>query len=250
MPALPPAAEFLPRPGDGGRVFGLQARVRLGDVDRAGRLRLDATARYLQDVATDDANEVHLDRSFGWLVRRTAVRVVNPLVLGERIQVDTWCTALGRSWAERRSQLVGERGGCVDTVSLWVQIDVASGRPTRLAEDFIGAYGATAGGRTVSSRLGLDAPPDDLEAKPWSLRRVDFDPFGHINNAATWACVEEAAALDDGPRVGLAELEYPLAIEAGMDVQLRRIATTSSCSIWLSHSDTTLAAGRWTPAEC
>ncbi|MFM2113860.1 MAG: hypothetical protein RL643_818, partial [Actinomycetota bacterium] len=29
--------------------------MRLGDVTPKGRLRLDATARYLQDIATDDA---------------------------------------------------------------------------------------------------------------------------------------------------------------------------------------------------
>ena len=38
-----------------GRVFAVGRRVRLGDVSPKGRLRLDATARYLQDIANDDA---------------------------------------------------------------------------------------------------------------------------------------------------------------------------------------------------
>ena len=38
-----------------GRTFTGERIVRLGDVSPAGRLRLDAVARYLQDIATDDA---------------------------------------------------------------------------------------------------------------------------------------------------------------------------------------------------
>lgn len=225
----------------------MRASVRLGDVDRAGRLRLDATARYLQDVATDDASDADLDRRFGWLVRRTAVRVVEPLRLGEPFVVDTWCTALGRSWAERRSQLVGERGGSVDAVSLWVQIDVETGRPARLADDFTGAYGATAAGRTVSPRLSIAGPVDDVECTPWLIRRVDLDPFGHVNNAATWALLEQAAEFDEGDRRGLAELEYPLPLEPDLEVDLCHTSDDAGLSAWLVHSGTVVASARWTP---
>lgn len=222
----------------------MTAKVRLGDVDRRGRLRLDAAARYLQDVATDDANDAELDRRFGWLVRRTAIRVVEPLGLGEPMVVDTWCTALGRSWAERRSQLLGERGGCVDAVSLWVQIDAETGRPARLAADFVGAYGATAAGRTVSPRLSLAGPAADVDRVPWPVRRVDLDPFGHVNNASTWAFVEQAAALDEGGRCGVAELEYPLPLEPDMPVDLCQASDDEGRSAWLMNASTVVAAAR------
>ena len=45
--------------------------MRLGDVDPSGRLRLDAIARYLQDVASDDAADAGLDT--GWVARRTLI---------------------------------------------------------------------------------------------------------------------------------------------------------------------------------
>ncbi len=45
---------MIPRPTIG-RTFTGTARVRLGDVTPKGRMRLDAVARYLQDVANDDA---------------------------------------------------------------------------------------------------------------------------------------------------------------------------------------------------
>ena len=56
MTADLPATELPERPATG-RVVVRTRPVRLGDVDERGRLRLDATARYLQDIATDDVND-------------------------------------------------------------------------------------------------------------------------------------------------------------------------------------------------
>ena len=194
-------------------MFTLSSKVRLGDVDPNGLLRLDATARCLQDAASDDAAEVRLDRRYGFLVRRTKIVTDVPAKLGERVEVSTWCTGTGAAWAERRSQIVGERGALVDAVSLWVQIDIDSGRPARLADDFTHAYGQAANGRSVSATLSLDAPSTSSWSPTWAARRTDLDPFGHVNNAATWAFVEEH--VDLGDRRGIAELEYLAPVEHG-----------------------------------
>ena len=244
-----PATELLPRPGDG-RVFSLPARVRLGDVDRNGRLRLDAAARYLQDAATDDAAEAQLDRRFGWLVRRTKIHTSVSAGIGEVIDVSTWCSAIGRAWAERRSQIVGARGALIDAVSLWVQVDLETGSPARVADDFTDAYGTAAAGRSVSARLSLPAHHGVLATLPWSLRRTDLDPYGHVNNAATWSLLEEAAKLDLSDRIGVAELEYPQPIDANSPVAVSTTKAEGATSLWASRPDgTMLVAGRWTPVS-
>ena len=63
-----------------GRTFTARRRVRLTDMDARGRLRLDAVARFLQDVAIDDVDETgwgapdHL-----WFVRSMRVDVLEPM---------------------------------------------------------------------------------------------------------------------------------------------------------------------------
>lgn len=247
VPTDAPATVLLPRP-PAGRVFTLPGKVRLGDVDRNGRLRLDATARFLQDAATDDASEAQLNRRYGWLVRRTKIVTSVSAGIGEAVETSTWCTAIGRAWAERRSQIVGARGALIDAVSLWVQIDVETGRPARVADDFTGPYAEAAAGRSVGAGLSLPSPPRGLAGEPWAVRRSDLDPFGHVNNAATWAIVEEAARLDSGDRVGEAELEYPLPMEPDVPITLHRSTNEHVTSLWAATADgTVLAAGRWTP---
>lgn len=176
-------------------------------------------------------------------------RHVRPAILGESIEVSTWCTGIGRAWAERRSQILGERGALIDSVSLWVQVDVETGRPARVATDFLDAYGAAAAGRTVSARLAID-DPDHSDWSPqwsphWTPRRTDIDPFGHVNNAATWAFVEEHVDVAD--RYGTAELEYvkPIEYGDGLRILFRREASTTA---WLVAEEGGVAAAtRWTP---
>jgi Acyl-ACP thioesterase len=71
--ALPPDA-FLPLP-EAGRVFTGGYPIRRTDVTPRGRLRFDALARYLQDVAEDDIAETGLREPYDWLVRRYAITI-------------------------------------------------------------------------------------------------------------------------------------------------------------------------------
>ena len=253
MPAVPsaaPAVELL-EPSDRGRVYEMSRRVRLGDVDRTGRMRLDAVARLLQDIATDDASAADLDRRFGWLVRRTLIETIRPASIGEPIEAATWCTGIGRSWAERRTRIMGTRGAAIDAVSLWVQVAVRTGRPTRIASDFLDAFQDAAAGRTVSSKLALPAPDQRAaSAGRWTVRRTDLDPFGHVNNAATWCFLEEVGGLDDTDRIGRAEIEYLRPIEHS-DRELEVLVATDGedgrMLAWLMSGEHTAAAARWRP---
>lgn len=238
--SVAPATELLP-PADRGRRFSTSRIVRLGDVDMRGLARFDSIARYLQDVASDDALTARLPNAMGWVVRRTMIRIDAPCHLNETIELTTFCTGIGRSWAERRTSIDGDAGGAIEAVSLWVQIDVATGRPSRVGDEFFARYGEAAAGRTVSSKLTLPAPPPDVRRGSWSFRATDIDPFEHVNNAAQWSLLE---SLDEfGRRRGVAELEY-LAPVGLAPIELL-VAGTSA---WLVDGGRTASAYRWTPA--
>lgn len=235
-----PATELLPLT-EQGRRFSTSRTVRLGDVDTRGQVRFDATARYLQDVASDDALTARLPNAMGWVVRRTMIRVDEPCRLNENIELTTYCTGFGRSWAERRTSIGGDAGGAIEAVSLWVQIDTETGRPARLGDEFVARYGEAAAGRTVSSKLSLPPPPSDARRGNWSFRATDLDPFEHVNNAAQWSLLESLDAFED--RRGVAELEYLSPV--GLGTMELLVAGTSA---WLLVGDRTASAYRWTPA--
>lgn len=239
------AMQFLePRPGT--RAFQAERLVRLGDVDPGGRLRLDATARLLQDVASDDAADAELDGAWGWIVRRTLIEVRQAAVLDEQVELTTYCTGLGRSWAERTTRIHGKAGADIFTTSVWVQVSTESGRPSTLTQQFLDTYGSACGGRKVSARLGLPGPAEATKRSPWTVRRADIDPFGHVNNAANWAFLEEA--LDPASsRVGRAEMEFAAPVMHGGDTELV-VERGDATAAWLVAGDNVLSAACWTPA--
>ena len=203
-----------------GRTFSATRRIRLADRDRTGRVRLDAIARLLQDVAIDDVQETgwgtptHL-----WFVRRIRIDVHEPFLEDGRIELTTWCSGLAAIAAGRRWSLSGDRGGRAEVDSVWIHLGPDQ-RPVRI-EDF-DIYGEATGGRHVSTKLELPEPPDDAPAAPWPLRASDVDVHGHVNNAVHWQAVEHAlaAARLDPARPLVAELDYREPLDLGDDVEL------------------------------
>jgi acyl-ACP thioesterase len=196
--------DLVPPPA-ASRTFSLASRVRLGDVSPKGRLRLDGIARLLQDVATDDAIDGAPGEDEGWVVRRTTIEVEQWPVHREDLTVTTWCSGYGSRWAVRRTSLVGDAGGTVETESLWIHVDRRTGRPTPLGDVFFAVWGPGVTDTSVKARLRLpDAPEGD--PVPWPLRFSDFDALAHVNNAAYWLPTEEHLA-------GRSDLGAPLRTE-------------------------------------
>ena len=180
---------MVPRPPTG-RVYETSRSVRVADADPTGRLRLDAVARFVQDIGNEDVADAGLDPNIPWVVRRSHAAVAGWPQLGDRLSVATWCGGVGSRWAERRVSFRAEHGATIDVATLVIHLDKA-GRPAKLPAWFDEVYAEAAQGRTLSSRLTLPAPPADTERRFWALRSTDLDVMGHVNNAITWAAIED-----------------------------------------------------------
>lgn len=206
-----------------GRTYSRERRVRLGDVTPKGRLRLDAVARYLQDIATDDALDGKYDDPHGWVVRRTEMWVHHFPKYLDDLKLTTWCGGVGSHWAERRTRIEIVGGGepvAIEAAALWVRVDLQTLKPLQLSERFRELIGVSAAGRKVSARLlvGRDVPDSAEAGAHFSqpLRFTDFDAVGHLNNAVYWEPLEEYLALHRHRRAPLhATVEHHRSVEPG-----------------------------------
>ena len=233
-------AEYVDLPTRG-RIFRAARRVHLGDVDARGAVRLEAIARYLQDVATDDADDAELSEARGvWVLRSSDLEIATTPVYHETVELATFCSGTGPRWAERRTRLTGDRGALVDAAALWVFVDREHGRPLALDDDFHARYAESAGGRRVRGRLVHGAVPTDADRRPWPLRTSDFDVLDHVNNARSLEAVEDELVRCLPGRLPVrARIEYRGTLERGDAVELAsstapRAAGDAVLSVWLS----------------
>jgi len=216
--------EFV-EPSAGGRRFEVTRNVHLDDTDASGAVGIDAVARFLQDVATDDSHDAGIyENARGvWVLRRADVVLRRRPVLYDRIHLVTFCSGSGPAWAERRTRVTADDGaGLVESAAIWVYIDRERGRPLALDPQFADWYGEAAMGRRVSGKLRLPAPPEDAASRRWPVRHADFDVLDHVNNARSLEAVaDEMAQRVPGARPVAFSVEYKGMLERGDDIELR-----------------------------
>jgi acyl-ACP thioesterase len=235
---------FRSRPA-AGRVYSGRRPVRGTEVTPAGRVRLDALARYLQDLAEDDLADAGWAEPGVWLTRKTSFSVARFPARGETIGLETFCSGIGPSWAERTTTLRGPDGtAMLQATAVWAVIDRQDGRPAGLGPQFLAIYGESAAGRVVSVRRTQGLPPPGTTAVPWPLRAADFDMAGHVNNAVYWQAAEDVLAGTDWLPAA-AELEYHRPILPGAVPALAVTPDEGGVSLWLvSEAGQRLASAR------
>ena len=202
--------EIVPTP-ERGRVFTESLRPGLADCAPSGRIRLDALARWAQDIAYADSVDAGQAGRAMWVVRRTRMRVTRFPRFGAEFRLATFCSGLGRMWAERRTSITpaDEGADAVEVVSIWVHLDPLTARPTKLTAEEVAIWGESTAGRTVTARLRHPAPDGVADAVPWSFRSAELDLAGHVNNAAYLTPLEEELLVEEAEPGSIdVEIEY------------------------------------------
>jgi acyl-ACP thioesterase len=207
------------------RAFGQPRRPGFSDCAPSGRVRLDALACWLQDVAYADVQDAGLEGAAVWVVRRTRICVNRFPRFGERFALTTFCSGIGRMWAERRTDVVREDasgGGAsdvaavpdVEAVSLWVHLDAERWRPSPVTQAEIDIYGGMPA-RRVSARLRHPTPEATEGGAAWIFRATECDIADHVNNAAYWQPLEEELLAGPDPEALDVEIEYRTPAQPG-----------------------------------
>jgi acyl-ACP thioesterase len=242
--AAPPSDGFLPLPATG-RVFTGDYPIRPTDVTPGGRLRFDALARYLQEVAEDDIVAAGLREPYDWLVRRCAITVRGYPRRGQPLRLTTFCSATGPRWAERTTTLSVSGTELIQARAVWAAVARATGASCVVGPEFHRIYGPAAQGRRASARLSHPRPDPSAPVRDWPLRATDFDAAGHVSNTVHWQAAEEVlAGLDWRP--ARAEMEYHHPIPPGDRLRLAYRLAPGRADIWLLNETRRLASAQLT----
>ncbi len=146
-----------------------------------------------------------------WLIRESAVEVIEPLRYGDSVRVRTWVADFRRVrsrrayelWAIRTDGPMSYVQSGRDTDRLvaraytdWVFLDRDTGRPAVIPEEVIAAFLPAETTVEAQERERFPAAPMPAEGVVTLRRPVqwrDLDSVGHVNNAAYGDYIEDAA---------------------------------------------------------
>ena len=214
------------------RVFKAKRRVRVGDCDVHGNLRIDAVARYLQDVGFDDTNDLGLGDGGIWVARSiefVAISKDNWPTRNQVVELETYCGGVGKVVAQRNVNIFNDGVKCIETKTLWVSLDQDANLsliPNWLKETYGNAV-------SVSSKRMLSGKPEG-DAIKFPLRQSDLDINNHANNSLAFDALFEAShevGIEDFSRV---YIEYHTPIDIADDTAIHILKTDSGFNAWLT----------------
>ncbi|MDV6278020.1 thioesterase [Rhodococcus erythropolis] len=215
--------------------------VRTGDIHPDRRVRLDAVARYLQDVAFDNLDASGAAQAHPvWVVRRTVIDVIEPIRWPATVHLSRWCSALSTRWCTMRVRLETENGGLVETEGFWININPVNGMPSRISDEFSAPLSTTAAAGRLTWRPWITDPaPTTTAGISFPLRASDIDPFHHLNNAVYWHPVEDLLRADPSLSTGRhrAVVEYTTPIVIDDTVDIRTVPGPRSTTVWFVVAD-------------
>lgn len=215
----------MPVPDPHPYVFNRQWPLRVGDIDRTGRLRLDAACRHIQDIGQDHLRELGFEATHPlWIVRRTMVDFIRPIEFQDMLRLRRWCSGTSNRWCEMRVRIDGRKGGLIESEAFWININRETQGPARISDDFIQALHRTTEVDRLrwSGYLKAGRRADADEIRPFPIRVTDIDLFDHVNNSVYWSVVEDYLAsfpelLGKPLRVTL-EHDAPVALGESLEI--------------------------------
>jgi len=175
-------------------VFDREWPLRVADIDRYGRLRLDAAARHIQDIGQDQLRELGFEGIHPfWIVRRTIIDLIKPIQFQDMLRLRRWCSATSTRWCEKRVRIDGSKGGLIESEAFWININPHTLTPSRISDEFLEGLHATTNVRRLkwTPYLKPGNREDATQIRYYPVRFTDIDPFNHMNNSVYWSVVED-----------------------------------------------------------
>jgi acyl-ACP thioesterase len=185
---------LMPVPDPHPDVFDREWPLRVGDIDRTGRLRFDAACRHIQDVGSDHLRELGFEDSHPlWIVRRTMVDLIQPIEFQDMLRLRRWCSGTSNRWCEMRVRIDGRKGGLMESEAFWININRETQGPARISEDFLEGLQRTTDVDRLrwKAYLKAGAREDAVQVRDYPVRVSDIDLFVHMNNSVYWTVIED-----------------------------------------------------------
>ena len=170
-------------------MYEFDSRVRYSEVDSDQNLTILGLIDYFQDCSTFQSEDLGIgvdylnEHQLGWVVVSYHVMIERLPRLGEHIRIQTFPYNLKGMFGSRNYAMVdddGNRIACAD--SLWVLVNLATGKPTRIPADIGDRYELGSPFTMEKTNRKILLPEDAVCEEPVPVQRNFLDTNHHMNN--------------------------------------------------------------------
>ena len=213
------------------RQYKRRFRVRHYELDSFGHVNNAVYANHMQETAIDASAVAGFgpawygERGAAWVIRRLSVRYHLPASYGDELEVETWISAVRRAGATRE-YLITRRGDGARVVRAradWIYLDLTTGHPTRLPDEFAEAFAPT--GEVEDLGIRLQKPQPVAGGHRYHTRRrvqtYEVDASQRVNHAVYLNWIEQAyfdALRAAGHPIERTRTEGWLALQGGHEI--------------------------------
>lgn len=179
-------------------MYRIDARVRYSEVGRNKTVSMSQIVNYFQDCSTFNSEDIgmgleHLEeRNRAWLLSSWQIVMERYPAFGETISIGTWPYDMKGMYGYRNFDIIDQKGIRIGSAnSIWFFMDTQLGRPVRITEEEVQAYGN-------EERLPMDYAPRKIitseDAKVYDsfqIRKMHIDTNNHVNNGKYIEIAEE-----------------------------------------------------------
>ena len=171
-------------------MYEFASHVRYSECAPDYKLSLAGLVNYLQDCAVFHADDVGRSglllkkEGFAWMITGWQIKVNRYPRIGEKITTRTWAHGFRGLEALRNFTIKDAEGKILARAdSRWCYFDMEAGRPIRIPQVEVDAYG-------IEDALEMDKAPRHIRLpkegfalkQPFKVRTIHLDSNGHVNN--------------------------------------------------------------------
>lgn len=169
--------------------YKFDSRVRYSETDMNRKLTLVSLVDYFQDCSTfqSEALGCGLDymeaNHLAWMVLSWQIEILRRPVLGEKITAVTWPYSFKAFYGYRNFALLDEQGEYLAKAnSVWVMMDMASGRPCRSIAEYTDKYVLEPPLTMETASRKLQIPEESTPREAFQVCQHHLDTNNHVNN--------------------------------------------------------------------
>lgn len=168
------------------------------DIDSDQSLRVEAVARYFQEIAILHSIKVGagpdllFSRGVIWFLNRLEIEVVRYPLLGEKLKITTWSRGFCHHTGLREYRIESEKGLVAKGSSVWIFFDFKKKKIMKVPADIESLYQfePEKGFEDELANWKTCGRLEPEKERTISLRYGDFDVNGHVNNTIYLGLIE------------------------------------------------------------